>query len=96
MDDLYIDYKNGILLGKKLQEDSNNLINLLNSYNDVHEKLKHLVDDTTYEKYGKLLSVDTKIMCKLSEVIMETGNVLINISSAYEKIENLSKEEKHE
>ena len=40
MDNLYIDSSSGIVLGKKLLEDSDNLKNLLISYNKNTRKVK--------------------------------------------------------
>ncbi len=95
MDNLYIDSSSGIVLGKKLLEDSDNLKNLLISYNKIQEKLNNISDDAIYEKYVKQLSIDTKIMCKLSEAVEKTGDVLVNISSVYNKLTENSEEENY-
>ena len=87
MDNLYIDYEQGILLGNKLKEESSELKNLLLKFSSMQEKLKYILNgDNDYEVY-KNLTTQTQVVDKLLDLISETSNFLINVSDAYKELE---------
>lgn len=87
MDNLYIDYEQGHILGTKIQSESKELIVLLNKLNTIQEKLKNNVNID--EKCTKELLTRTKIMFKLADIVSETGDFLVNVSNAYRVTEQV-------
>lgn len=90
MDNFYIDYKKGIQLGNEMKIDADELKKLLARYSYIHEKLKSVSNIENNYEYSKQLSVQMQVMNKLSDLVTETSNLLINISSAYIDVENVS------
>lgn len=86
MDNIYIDYEQGIILGSKINKKSKELKILLTKLNEIEEKLKNAIYESSDEKYLRSLLTQTKIMYKLSDVVDETGKFLINVSEAYKEV----------
>lgn len=85
MDNIYIDYEQGPILGTKIQGEANDLKNLLLELEKIQEKLSVVLKDSNDEQYLKAVSAQTKIMSKLAEAIDETGNFLVDVSNAYQE-----------
>lgn len=80
MDNLYIDYEKGIDLGERIKNKSFELNELLKRIENIHNK----IEDNDINK----LNIDLKSIIKLSEVVKETGDFLINVSKAYNDVDN--------
>ena len=65
MNNLYIDYDKGKVIGSKLQEESEVLKQLLDKLYDINEKLESNVKDEIVEEYCKPLLANTKVIYKL-------------------------------
>lgn len=81
MNDLYIDFEKGIDLGEKIKKESFELESLLKQLENIHKTIEN--------NNIKKLDNDLKIIIKLSEVIGETGEFLINVSKAYKEVDNI-------
>lgn len=92
MDNIYIDYEQGMILGAKIHQKSKELKKLLTKLNEIEEKLKNAIYDSNDEDYLRALLTQTKIMYKLSDVVDETGKFLINVSEAYKEVADFSDE----
>ncbi len=92
MDNIYIDYEKGMILGTKIQQKSKELKTLLSKLNEIEEQLKMATNDLEDEEYLRALLTQTKIMYKLSDVVDETGNFLINVSEAYQAVADANDE----
>lgn len=92
MDNIYIDYEQGMVLGTKIQKKSKELKTLLSKLNEIEDKLKNATNDFKDEEYLRVLLTQTKIMYKLSDVVDETGNFLINVSKAYQDVAEANNE----
>ena len=87
MNNLYIDYDKGKVIGSKLQEEAEVLKQLLDKLYEINEKLESNVKDEIVEEYCKPLLANTKVIYKLSDLTLATGKTLTNISSAYYQVE---------
>ena len=85
MDNLYIDYEQGLSLGSKIQGEAKDLKTLLSQIKEIQDKLESLLTDENDKNYLESIAGQTKIMDKLAETIEETGNFLVNVSTAYEE-----------
>ncbi len=92
MDNIYIDYEQGMILGTEINQKSKDLKTLLTKLNEIEEKLKNAIYESNDDKYLRALLTQTKIMYKLSDVVDETGKFLINVSEAYKEIADASDE----
>lgn len=92
MDNIYIDFEQGMVLGTKIGQKSKELKALLAKLNEIEDKLKNASNDFKDDEYLRSLLTKTKIMYKLSDVVDETGNFLINVSQAYQDVENANDE----
>ena len=92
MDNIYIDYEQGMILGTEINQKSKDLKTLLTKLNEIEEKLKNAIYESNDDKYLRALLTQTKIMYKLSDVVDETGKFLINVSKAYKEIADASDE----
>lgn len=88
MDNLYIDYEQGVILGTKIQGEAKDLSALLKNIKDIQEELQPILNDSNDEKYLKAMVNQTQIVDKLVETIEETGNFLVNVSNAYSDAAN--------
>lgn len=79
MDNLYIDYEQGYILGNKIQEEAKVLNSLINRIKDIQLRINEKVNN----EFSKELEVKTEIISKLSDVVEETGDFLVNVSNAY-------------
>ena len=86
MDNIYIDYEQGLVLGRKIQKEADDLMTLLHSIKEVQEKLQPILKDSNDEKYLNNIINQTKFMDKLAETIEETGNFLVDVSTAYQDV----------
>ena len=93
MNNLYIDYEKGKILGNKIKEESTELKKLLDELSTIENKLKNSVDLVVLETYAKPLLSQTKLMYKFVDLTTETSNLLISISDAYIDVENSKKVE---
>lgn len=87
MNNLYIDYEKGKVIGSKLQEEAEVLKQLLDKLYEINEKLESNVKDEIVEEYCKPLLANTKVIYKLSDLVLSTGKTLTNISAAYCQVE---------
>ena len=85
MDNLYIDYEQGLSLGSKIQGEAKDVKTLLSQIKEIQDKLESLLTDENDKNYLESIAGQTKIMDKLAETIEETGNFLVNVSTAYEE-----------
>lgn len=85
MNNLYIDYEKGLGLGKKICDESVKLNELLLKLENIQNKINenHTSDDI------KKLNIDLRTIIKLSEIVGETGNFLINVSNAYMEVDKI-------
>lgn len=81
MNDLYIDFEKGLNLGEKIKDKSFKLNQLLKELEDIQGTIE---DDDI-----KNLNDDLNVIVKLSEIVGETGDFLINVSNAYNKVDNI-------
>lgn len=88
MDNLYLDYEQGLSLGSKIQSEAKDLKSLLSRIKEIQDKLEKSLDEENDKNYLSSIVGQTKIMEKLSETIEETGNFLVNVSTAYEEAAN--------
>ena len=93
MNNLYIDYEKGKVIGNKIKEESLELKRLLDEFNQIQEKLKNSISNIASETYSKPIMSQLKIMYKLADLTEETSDLLINISNAYIDVENSTKME---
>lgn len=92
MDNIYIDFEQGMILGTRIGQKSKELKALLAKLNEIEDKLKNASNDFKDDEYLRSLLTKTKIMYKLSDVVDETGNFLINVSQAYQDVEDANDE----
>ena len=85
MDNLYLDYEQGLCLGSKIQGEAKDVKTLLSQIKEIQDKLESLLTDENDKNYLESIAGQTKIMDKLAETIEETGNFLVNVSTAYEE-----------
>ncbi len=86
MNNLYIDYEQGITLGNDIQAKAQELNTLLKNISNDLEDLKPILNDNTDQEYLKQIEDQTLIMDKLVEAINQTGTFLINVSNAYNDV----------
>lgn len=90
MDNLYIDFEQGLILGNKIKNEANDLKQLLLKFNDIHEKLDNIMIEEEEKKKVKELISQIKIMNMLADSSLETGEFLTNVSKAYKNISEVN------
>lgn len=90
MDNLYLDYEQGIILGNEIKDGAHKFNILLDKIYEIEEKLNNELGNKIDKNIRKELLTRAKIMDKLGELIDETGNFLVNVSSAYQECATVS------
>lgn len=90
MDNLYVDFEQGLILGNKIKNEANDLKQLLLKFNDIHEKLDNIMIEEEEKKKVKELISQIKIMNMLADSSLETGEFLTNVSKAYKNISEVN------
>lgn len=83
MDNLYIDYEQGIVLGNKIRGEASELKTLLDNMREIEDRLNSLMESDEEKKYLSEINSQTKIMNMLADAVEETGTFLVNVSNAY-------------
>ncbi len=87
MDNMYVDYKLSTRLGKKFQDEASDLKKILCDIDKIQSQLK-VVGKLEDDKYIQKINCGKKIMMILSDAVQETGDFLVNVSEAHEKVLN--------
>lgn len=90
MDNLYIDYEQGVILGNKIYEKAKQINELLNKIDTIQNKLSNELNIKIDTNIQNELLTRIKVMNKLKDVVEETGLFLINVSNAYQETINIS------
>ncbi len=86
MDNLYIDYEQGLILGNKIKSEANDFKELMTRFEEIQQKLDTIMTDDNEKKKLKEMVSQTRIMNMLADSSLETGEFLINVSNAYKNV----------
>lgn len=94
MDNLYIDFEQGLILGNKIKSEANDLKELLIKFEEIQKKLDTIMTEEEEEKKKiKEIISQTRIVNMLADSSLETGDFLINVSNAYKKVSEVNNNE---
>lgn len=86
MDNLYIDFEQGLILGSEIKEKANDLKELLAKFEEIEKKLDIVMTEDDEKLKLKQLISQTRIVNMLADSTLETGNFLVNVSNAYKNV----------
>lgn len=93
MDNLYIDFEQGLILGNKIKSEANDLKELLEKFGKIQEKLDIIMTEEDEKKKIKEIISQTRIVNMLADTSLETGEFLINVSNAYKNVSEVTDNE---